>query len=177
MKKIIHTYTKQNSGFTLIELLIYVAISSILIGSLTVFLINTTQTKTKNNISNLANQNLKTAMYKINYEIRNSQSINSVSSSSICLQQNDSSRNPTQIYLNSGVINIAWGGGSSDCTSTSNDQTLTNSNINVSDLSFTNLSTGNSENISYEVTVTVDTDAQTLDYTNTFSSSAELRGF
>lgn len=110
------------------------------------------------------------------YEIRNASAINSVSAGSLCLASSIPARNPTRIYLSSGVIRIAWGGGTANCTTMTNDVTLTNNKITASALTFTDRSSGVlSENIEFGFTLSVNEVRQEWQKTSSFTGTAEIR--
>jgi hypothetical protein len=82
------------------------------------------------------------------------------------LASSDSTRNPTRIYLTGNAIRIGWGGGVANCASTTNDVPLTGTNVTVSSLVFTNLTSGVlTKHIQFTYTIS----------SQTYEGSAEIR--
>ncbi|HKY73798.1 MAG TPA: prepilin-type N-terminal cleavage/methylation domain-containing protein [Patescibacteria group bacterium] len=161
------------NGFTLIEIIIYVAILSIFIGGAIQFAWNVIYSRTKTLEYQNVTQNARLIVERISLEIRNASSINSIGASSISLASDDSSRNPTVIDLSGGRVQVGYG--SSGSCPTSSPCFLTDSNINVSSLTFTNLSASYSANV--RVVVVVGDTADRLEYriTDTATATAEIR--
>ena len=167
---------KITKGFTLIELILYVALLSIFIGGAVLFAWDVIYGRVKSNVQQEVSHNLRYAGKRILYEIRNASAINSVSSSNICLASSNSARNPTRIYVSSSRLQIAWGGGSSDCTSMTNDEPISSNEVTVSSLTFTDLSSStDSYNINFAITVDSTADREEWQRSQSYSSSAELR--
>lgn len=78
---------KKNQGFTLIEMIVYLAITSLILISITSLLVNILFAQTKNNIGSEVNYNLS---YLNNYLVRDisqSNGINAISSTTLILGQ------------------------------------------------------------------------------------------
>lgn len=167
---------KQTSGFTLIELILYVAIITIFIGGAVQFAWDILYGQVKSSVQQEVNQNIRLASQRISYEIRHASSINSVSGSTLSLEMTGVgvSRNPTVFDLSSGQLRIGYG--SSGPCPTSSPCPLTSNLVDVSSLTFTNLSSGASKNIMFDITVDyANNTRQEFSESSTYSSSVELR--
>ena len=111
-------------GFTLIEMLIYTALAGIFLVAITYFAIGLLNGQAKTLVEQEVNDNLRGAMRRIEFEIRNAQDINTIATSDLCLKMKNATYNPTRIYLSGGKARIAWGGGSSNCSAMTNDVQL-----------------------------------------------------
>lgn len=169
-----HIHT--NTGNTLIELVLYIGLIAIFISGAIRFSWDMILSSSKSMVQREVNQNLRLSTERISYEIRNAQSINSVTASELCLASQDIARNPTRIYVSGGRLRIAWGGGSINCTSMANDQPLTSNIVTVPSLTFTNLSSGSSSyNIYYQITVSSTGVREEWQKTASYASTVELR--
>lgn len=170
---------KSQAGFSLIEIILYMAVVSIFVTGAVLYGWNIIYGRIKSQVQLDVNYNLNLVTSRLNYELRNALAINSLSATDLCLQVSDSAHDPTRFYLSSGVVRVAWGGGSNDCTGMTNDQPLTNSSVDVSNLEFTDLSSGGGETKNVQYTITIDSvnssNRQEWDKTQTYSSSVELR--
>jgi len=165
-------------GFTLIEMILYIAIVSIFLGGVVQLAWNSIYGKVKNSTLEHVNYASRFAGKRILFEIRNASAINSVSASSLCLASSDSTRNPTRIYLTGGSIHIGWGGGVASCASTTNDVALTGTNVTVSSLAFTNLTSGVlTKHIQFTYTISSSATSGRQEYvaSQSYEGSAELR--
>lgn len=161
-------------AFTLIELLLYVTISSLVILAITGFSWNLFLTRVRARTQQEVNQNLRLAADRISFEIRNATSINSVSASSISLNASESARTPTVIDLSGGQIRLGQGS-SGSCPSTS-PCPLTSNLVNVSNLSFTNLSSNSASlHLRFSFTLFKNNGRPEYHYNQTYTGSAELR--
>lgn len=168
---------KIQNGFTFIETMIYITLISIFISGAISFALNIIYGRVKAQGQQEISQNLRLTSKRIVYEIRNASAINSVAASDLCLASANSTYNPTRIYLSSERLRIGWGGGSTDCTGLTNDQPLTTNRVRVTDLTFTNLSSGtNSYNIKFSLTIeNLTGEREEFQKNQTYSSSVELR--
>lgn len=167
---------KLKQGFTLIELILYIALVSIFISGAILFSWDIIYGRVKSDVGQEVNQNLRLAAKRISYEIRNASAINSVVASDLCLASSTAARNPTRIYVSSGRLHIAWGGGTANCTSMTSDLPLTSNLVTVSGLTFTDRSSGtNSYNIEYSFTVSSTATRKEWQKSQSYSSSAEMR--
>lgn len=167
--------SKNERGFTLVELTLYIAITGMLMTSMVYFTWDIVYGRVKSTIQQEVNQNMRLASKRILYETRNAVSVNSVTASTLCLEMSDSSRNPTYFHVTSGRLMIGWGGGSSNCTSLTSDEDITSNAVAVSDLTFTDLSSGESENIQFSITIESVSDRSEFSKSETYTGSAELR--
>lgn len=167
----------KQSGFTLIEMILYIAIVSIFISGAILFAWNIVYGRIKSQVQLDGNYNLHFLTQRTSYELKNAVSIYSLTSNDVCLQMAESSRNPTRIYLQTGAIRTAWGGGSVDCTSMTNDVQLSSDKINITNLTLTNLSQGISKNIQFTIGLEVInvSGRQEWDFSASNSSSVELK--
>ena len=163
-------------GFTLIELILYIGLIAIFLSGMIFFTWNVILGGTKSNIQLLVNQNIRFASKRISYEIRNSSSINSLTTNDLCLASLDTMRNPTRIYTSGNELRIAWGGGSTNCTGMINDQQLTSSGLVISDILFTDRSTiGTSQNVEYTLMVSSSSDRQEWQHSQVYTETVEIR--
>lgn len=161
------------NGFTLIELILYIALISIFITGAILFVWDLIYSEVKSGVEQEVNQTLRFVSKRVLYEIRNSSGINSVSATSISLSNSDSSKNPTVIDVNANQIRI--GQGNSGSCPISSPCFLTPVSL-ISNINFTNLSSGSDTyNIKFEVSVAKDSDRDEWDYSESYSSSAEIR--
>ena len=176
IKKQVHSTLLINnrvlSGFTLVEMILYVAIVSIFMTGLVYFTWDVIYGRVKSFVHQEVNQNTRFASKRILFEIKNASDINTVSTNSISLEMSDSARNPTVIDVSGGRIRIGYGS-SGNCP-TSNPCDLTSNRVNSS-VSFTDLSSGNSSNIKFVLTVSSTGDRQEYDKSETYETSVELR--
>ena len=165
-------------GFTLIEMILYIGVVSIFLGGVVQLAWNSIYGRVKAQVLQHVNYASRFAGKRILFEIRNASDITSVSATSICLAQTDSTRNPTRIYITGNAIRIGWGGGVANCASTTNDEPLTGTNVTVSSLTFTNLTNGAlSKHIQFTYTVSSSVTSGRQEYvaSQTYEGSAELR--
>src|SRR3989344_1949018 len=166
-----------NSGFTLVEMILYIAIVAIFMTGLVYFTLDIVYGREKSYVHQEVNQNTRFAAKRIAYEIKNAKSIISPlsgSSSSISLEYADANRNPTVINI-SGDGRITIGYGSSGNCPTSSPCFLTGNKVNVTAINFTNLSSGDSTNIKFSMTIAGVGDAVENQKIENFETSVELR--
>ncbi len=145
---------RQGGGFTLVELLLYISLVAIFVSAATVSLLDIILGSTKSSIQQEVQENLRYASQRIQFEIRNADTINPGSSFGTNLVLNpatvvsfvsSSPNNPTEIRVSEGILQIKQGSG--DWTA------LTSSTLEVEELVFTDLSDTGSENVRFTVTV------------------------
>lgn len=161
------------SGFTLIELILYTALLATFIIGAVLFAWDIIYSGEKSSVLQELNHNLRFAAKRISFEIRSAQSINSLTSSSISLAMSDSARNPTVIDLSGGRIRIGFGSLgpcpiSVPCFLTSNDISITN-------LTFTNLSSGGSINVNSSIRGETSGNRPEYQASQTIKGSGEVR--
>jgi len=164
-----------NAGFSLIELILYVGIVGMFVTGVVIFAVKAegirAKVKVQNDVVNVA----RLVTDRIATEIRNSSGVASVTPSSLTLTNTDSSRNPTIIAKSGNRITIGFGG--AGACPTSAPCFLTPSDLTVSQLVFTNMSTGGSFNIKYSLSVSRINPENRKDwsYSTTMTGSTEIR--
>lgn len=164
----------KKSGFTLIELLLYIAISSAILLSTSIFLSILLESRVKNQvISEVEGQGV-FAMQIMTQAIRNGDSITSPalgsSAASLTVATISPGTNPTIFDLSSGALRIKEGANAN--------VSLTNSRITVSALSFSNLSrlgTPGTVRVSFTLTAVNNSGRNEYSYSKTFIGTATLR--
>ncbi len=165
-------FTNQR-GFTLFELLIYIALASILIGAISTLLFITLNARVKNQTIGEVEQQGSLAMRMITQSIRNADAITSPTSSSastLVLDVVTVADDPTVFDLSGTTLEKTAGAAPA--------VTLTNNRVEVSDLTFTNISqSGAPGTIRIQFTMThVNTSGrQEYSYAKTFYGTANLR--
>jgi len=167
---------KKHNGFTFVELVIYIGLLSIVVGGAILFAWDIIYAHAKSQTQWEVNQNLRLAAKRILFEIRNASNINSINTTSISLANSDLSRNPTVISFNTSRISIDYGPTSPACPAAS-PCPLTSNQITVSNLSFTDLSFGNSKNIFFTITISATGTRKEYQLSQTYEGTAELRSF
>jgi len=169
---------KRRNGFTLIEMILYIGIVSIILGGVVQIAWNALYGQVKAQVIEQVNYAARFVGKRMLYEIRNATAINSVSATDLCLASSDSIRNPTHIYLSGSTIRIGWGGGGTTCLATTNDVALTGTNVTVSNLAFTNLTSGiltRHIQFTYTVSSSATSGRQEYKWSQQYEGSAELR--
>jgi hypothetical protein len=170
------TLKKYQAGFSLIEVILYMGLASLFVSSAIIFGWNIIYGGEKSAVQREVNQNLRLVSKRVEYEIKNASSVLSVSANSLCLASATAAHNPTRIYLSSGSVRVAWGGGSTNCTSMINDQPLTGQSVVVSSLVFTDRSSGVvSSHIGFNLTISSQGARQEWQKTASYAGSAEVR--
>ena len=170
------TFNQQScqSGFTLIELILYVALIAIFISAAILFTWDIIFGQAKAETINMVNHELRFVSQRIAYEIRNAQSIDQVIGSQLHLRVSDASRNPTVILLEDGQIKIGFGT-SSNCP-ISSPCSLTSNQVQVDELNFVDLSSGNeSHNVSFNLTISSQGDKKEWQWKQSYRGTAEIR--
>lgn len=146
-------YSKR--GFTIIELILYVALLSIVMTGIISFSLDMLGGRVKSRSQREVQDNLRFAMKRMQYEIRNAASIQSISPADVCLAVPDSTYNPTRFYLVGNRLTVGWGGGSADCQTVNQTAYLTGNQVEVERLAFTNGSSpdGKSQHILISLTI------------------------
>lgn len=163
----------QQKGYTLIELLLYIVIIGSLLVPLTYFFGMTTEARVKaQSITEVQDQGV-AAMDYITQTIRNATSITApaaaASSNSLTIVVPTASLSPTVFSLNGTTLQVKEG--------SATNVALTSSDVQVSGLTFKNLSRAGTSGIiqvSFTVTRTNAGGRAEFDYQKTFVSSAEL---
>lgn len=163
-----------SSGYTLIELLLYIAIISALLTSVTMFLGASVESRVKNQSISEVEQQGTLAMELITQTIRNADGITTpttgASGSTLTLIVPTGALSPTTFNLSSGTLQITEGVNSA--------VPLTNSKVQVTSLTFRNLSRPSTPGV-VQVAMTISRvnalNRNEYDYQKTFTTSAALR--
>lgn len=172
--KIIKNSKNKSGGFTLIELILYVGIASILLLAISFFLAMLIQSRIKNQtIAEVEQQGLQ-VMQIITQTARNSEAITSpapgASASLLTLDVINVANDPTVFNISSNAIRVTEGINSAIA--------LTNSRVNVSNLTFQNLSRANTPGairIQFTITHINPEGRNEYSFAKTFIGSATLR--
>jgi hypothetical protein len=160
-------------GFTLIELILYIAIVTMMMGTLIPFSWNIIEGGVKSNTNREIFTQGQYVATRITFEIRNAIGINSVSSNQISLVTANPLTNPTVISLNAGTINLQQG--------TANPFALNSVNTTAQSLTFTNYSSADNKtkNIQFVFTLAANYPGtgsrQEYNGSVTMEGSAEIR--
>ena len=166
--------TKSQQGFTLIELLLYIAISSVILLVISVFLSTLLESRVKNQTIAEVEQQGVQVMQMITQTLRNADIINSpatgASASSLSVNTYTAGNNSTIFDLSGGVIRIKESAGAV--------VSLNNARVTASALTFQNLSrasTPGTVRISFTLTSVNSSGRNEYNFTKTFTGSATLR--
>ncbi len=161
-------------GITLIETLLYVAIISILFTAFTFLLLTFLRARIKNQVISNIDQQSVLVIHEITQAIRNAETITSPAvgspSSTLILDALSVGVDPTRFDVANGVLRIQEGAGSAVA--------LTNNRVEVTDLTFSNLTAGSSPGIiQIELTLSSANPSgrNEYEYTKTATTSAALR--
>ena len=144
----------RRGGFTLIELLIYLALVAIFLTAATTSMWDIILGSTKSSVEQEVQESLRYASHRLSFEIRNANSIGASSAFDVNLAatpgavlslNSPAPNNPTEFRVAGGLLQIKQGSG--DWTS------ITSPAVEVTNLVFTDLTDGSSENIKFTVTV------------------------
>jgi len=161
-------------GFTLIETLIYVAIFGILVTALTSFASALITTRIANQLVFEVNDQGSQAIKILTQTLRNAKQVNSPTigntAANLSIVTESPATSPTVFSASGGVLYITEGSDSSVA--------LTNKNVTVSNLLFSNVShatTPNSIKVSFTLTSTSTKSSIVAPYTATFDGTGTLR--
>ncbi len=156
------------SGFTLIEIILYVGIITIVFGSIVPFAWNVIRGGVKSATQQNVDANSGFISEKIKYEIRNASGITSVTANSISLT-NFAPDTSTVIDLSGGRVRINKNG--------AGNVNISSDDVTVTDLTFTNNSSGDNltKNIGYTLTVTMSGSRQEYQSTLSLRGGVEVR--
>ena len=165
----------RKSGFTLLEFLLYIAIASITIAVISVYLSQILVFRAKSQTIAEVEQEGTMVMQNITQAIHNSNSINSPavgsSAASLSLAMSDVNKNPTVYDLSSGVVRIKEG-------SAATVNLTASSRVTVSNLSFQNLSKSSTPGIiriQFTVTHINPGNRNEFNYAQNFYGSATIK--
>lgn len=161
---------KNKRGFTLIELILYIAIISIVMGALIPFAWQVIRGSVKSATEQEISSQARFVSERIKYEIRNANSINSTSASSIDL--NTDTNATTVIDLSGGKVRIKYGAGAT--------VNLNSDDTNITTLTFTDYRSadGKAQNIQFSFTIDENFISGRQEYqaaAQTIEGSAEVR--
>lgn len=162
---------KKLKSFTLIELVLYIALSGTIVFSITVLAVMSLQIREKNKaILEVENQGA-SILEKLSYQVRNASDITiplpTASSGNMTLQVDEASKNPTVFSVIDNRLQIKQGANLA--------QDLNSSNILISGLSFSNLSTGTEKPDEIKITFTLTYDINDIKYEKKFYGAASQR--
>lgn len=168
------TPVQHPKGFTLVELLLYVALTTIMVGTISAFLFMTLQVRVKSQVISEVEQQGQQAVQRIAQVIRNATDITTpvqgASGSSVTLTVTPSGSSPTVFDLVAGTLRITEGTGSPTA--------LTNDRVTASALTFSNLSRSASSHdlrIQFTLTAVNSSGRNEYDFTKTFITTAHVR--
>lgn len=160
-------------GFTYIEIILYVFIVSIFVGGIVLLAWDAIYIQIRSHEEQSVSSNLQLLSSRLSGEIRNAESISSITIDSITLNVKDVNRNPTVFSLVDGAIYLGFGNlgncpVSTPCRLSSNDVVVTN-------LSFQNLSDVNIDVVKYVIDVESMNQKSNVQKNGSISSSVEVR--
>jgi prepilin-type N-terminal cleavage/methylation domain-containing protein len=135
---------KQQQGFTLIELILYISLLSIFLSGAIIFAWDVIYSREKAHAQRMVNQSASTAMMRIDYEIRNAETITSITPTQLVLSKGGST---TTFNLNGTTLEISQDG--------SGPFPLTSNQTKVTNLVFseTNTSLVNTKGVTIDITL------------------------
>jgi hypothetical protein len=167
-----------HSGITLVELILYVALFMIFITGVVTFGIEIIGIRAKARVQQEVIHNSRAVAKRIAFEVRNASAINSVTATSISLANADTNRNPTVITKSGNRITISWGSTGPPCPLAS-PCFLTSSDVNVNEMTFTNMSDGGANSASVKFALTISSvnpgGRKDWSYSQSMIGNAELR--
>lgn len=166
--KLYNQNKKRELGFTFIELILYTALVSIFLTSAVYFAWNIIYGQVRSDVQQEVSGNLRVISERIQFEIRNAKGINSLGDNFIELDSG--SLGITVIALADKAVQITQGGETNN---------LTSNEVEVKNLSFTNLTTEDqkSKNIKFSITIRHKNPAGKREWERegTIETTAELR--
>lgn len=160
--------SKKESGFTFLELILYTAIVAIFLTGAVYFAWDIIYAQARSNIEQETIENARIVVQRIQSEIRNADDITNINPSS--LELDSGSLGTTTIALDGEVIKVTQSGVTSE---------LTSSQIEVNELLFSDLSSGDekSKNIGFSLTLRHKNPASRKEWEKSYTikTSAELR--
>jgi len=164
----------KQSGFTLIELLLYVGLIGILLSAVTALFITTADARIKNESITEVNEQGNYAMELITQAVRNGTSITSptvgATSAGFTIVVPTGALSPTILSLSGGSLQLKEGAGATTA--------ITNSNVQASSLTVTNLTrSGTTGIMQINFTLSRNNPAgrNEYDYQKTFTTSVGIR--
>lgn len=168
------SFAAGQKGYTLIELLLYISVVGLLLVGVSLFFALTADARIKNQSISEVNQQGQAAMDIITQTVRNADSISvpatAASGSQLTLVVPTSANSPTVFNLSGTVLQIKEG--------TAATIALTNSKVQVTSLSFKNLSRASTPGmvqISFTLSRVNNSGKNEYDYQKTFVTTASVR--
>jgi type II secretory pathway component PulJ len=155
-------HTRQK-GFTLIELVIYMGLMSIVIGLFAGILVTIVRIQTQQTSSRQVSSELNFIMNTITRDIRDAQSL-SVTTSTLEITTYEASTTPTIITIENGAVAKKEG---ANATST-----LSTDRVFADALTFTNLSSGDTQAVQVILTLAFNTENPAQEYSQTLQTTA-----
>lgn len=160
---------RAKTGFTLIELILYISIVTIMLSALVPFAWTIIDESMKSSIQQEVSSSARYATERIKYEIRNANSINSITSTTLSLN----APTATVISLNSATKKVTIQIGAEPAVN------LNSNDTSVSSLTFTNLTSPSNKSKHVQVAITVGSNLpqnrQEYQQTIAIETSAEVR--
>lgn len=165
-------YKQKYKGFSLVEIILYVGLLAVFIGGAVLFTWDIIYGQAKSQIQQDTNYMGEFVIKRVTYEIRNATSVLNQTPTSITL---DTPRGEVLIRENNGAIELG-AGTTGDCTVSAPcsliDQTFTTTNFTITALGG---ATGDSQNFKIDLTIDSTAEQKEWQYSQDFSSSAEVR--
>lgn len=167
-KKLRSYKLQTNQGFTLIELIVYLGIVSVFMTSAVYFSWDILFGQVKSEVAQEVQQNSRVALQRMTYEIRRAKAINSVGSG-LSLSMADDTTTVFDVNVD-GVLQINEDGGGAVA--------LTSDKVQVTSLTFTDRSIGDSKNVKIELTISHvnPENVQEWKREESFETTVEVRG-
>lgn len=174
----INSKLKVKNGFTLIELLVYIGLLALFLTAATTSVWDIILGSTKSAVQQEVQENLRYAVHRLQFEMRNSNSINASSDFGVNFASDPSAilslaapapNNPTEFRVVDNELQVKRG--------ISSWRGLTSSAVEVTNLIFTDLSDSTSENIKFVVTIRYENPSNRSQWEKeeTFEGAATLR--
>jgi len=178
----------QQGGFTLIELVLYIGLLALFLSAATVALWDIILGNVKSSVEQEVQENLRYAAHRVQFEVKNSDSINDGASSfGVNIATNPALKvsfsapapyNPIEFKVLDGVLQIRMGDDDGDGEDEEAEWApLTSAAVEVTGLTFTNLSDSTSQNVKLVLTLRYinPSGRSQWDKEATFESAAQLR--
>lgn len=171
-------YSQKNNGYTIIEMLLYIAIFSLIIGSILSIAMSIANQRIQNQITQEVDYQGNLAITNITQNLRNASTINtptpSNSSASLSFNTTTSANNPLvyDVASDQGVNKLRFKAGSAASVY------LTSSRVSISNLNFSNRAISGGRDsiyISFTLTYHNPTNKSQLDYQKNFYGVTTLR--
>jgi len=165
---------KKKEGYTLLELLLYISLYSIIMLSVMALLLTLLEVRVKSRTLAEVDQQGVQIVQLITQSLRNADNVNSPAAGAtaalLSLDMPGTSLDPTVFDLSNGIVRISETGGAA--------VVLNNSQVTVSNLTFTNLTrpgTAGNVRVQFSVTYVNPEGRNEYNYSKTFTADASLR--